>query len=216
MWGAPLRDRWRGDRDPRQARFLTLASLRWVIRHRAFTPWYLVRYARLLRFRLANPHVVLRENKIATGAGADRVSQGMRAAFGKGVGLAARLRPGTKIMIIRTTPALYPQAKEAMRKARMKRPTPTRIVCDAGRKTMSAELAESEPVDIPGVEKVWLSAEHGTIELGAPLVEPRVGDQIEFVVGYSDLTVALHDELIGIRDGRVETVWPLLGRGRLQ
>src|SRR6185312_13972794 len=55
MWGAPLRDRWRGGRDPRQARFLTLASLRWVIRHRAYTPWYLVRYARLLRFRLANP-----------------------------------------------------------------------------------------------------------------------------------------------------------------
>jgi acetyltransferase-like isoleucine patch superfamily enzyme len=60
MWGAPLRDRWRGGRDPRQARFLTLASLRWVIRHRAWTPWYLVRYYRLLRFRLANPHVVLR------------------------------------------------------------------------------------------------------------------------------------------------------------
>ncbi|MGH3612075.1 MAG: acyltransferase [Pseudonocardia sp.] len=61
MWGAPLRQRWaRHGRDPRQARFLTFASLRWVIRHRAWTPWYLVRYARLLRFRLANPHVVLR------------------------------------------------------------------------------------------------------------------------------------------------------------
>jgi len=64
MWGSPLRLRWaarRGARrDPRQARFLTVASLRWVIRNRAWTPWYLVRYARLLRFRLANPHVVLR------------------------------------------------------------------------------------------------------------------------------------------------------------
>lgn len=61
MWGASLRQRWaRRGRDPRQARFLTFASLRWVIRHRAWTPWYLVRYARLLRFRLANPHVVLR------------------------------------------------------------------------------------------------------------------------------------------------------------
>src|SRR5438067_2528169 len=39
------------------ARFLTRASLRWVIRHRAWTPWYLVRYWRFLRFRLANPHV---------------------------------------------------------------------------------------------------------------------------------------------------------------
>ncbi|NMI00712.1 acyltransferase [Pseudonocardia acidicola] len=62
MWGAPMRQRWgrRARRDPRQARFLTFASLRWMIRNRAFTPWYLVRYARLLRFRLANPHVILR------------------------------------------------------------------------------------------------------------------------------------------------------------
>jgi acetyltransferase-like isoleucine patch superfamily enzyme len=58
-WGGSLRDR-RGRRDPQQARFVSLASLRWVLRHRAVTPWYLVRYWRLLRFRLANPHVVLR------------------------------------------------------------------------------------------------------------------------------------------------------------
>jgi acetyltransferase-like isoleucine patch superfamily enzyme len=45
-------------RDPRQARYLTVASLRWVIRHRAWTPWYLRRYWRLLLFRLRNPHIV--------------------------------------------------------------------------------------------------------------------------------------------------------------
>jgi acetyltransferase-like isoleucine patch superfamily enzyme len=39
---------------------LTLASLRWVLRHRAYTPWYLVRYWRFLRMRLANPSVVTR------------------------------------------------------------------------------------------------------------------------------------------------------------
>src|SRR3954468_15754136 len=59
MWQA-WRHRWRSGRDPRQARFLTVASLRWMLRHRAYTPWYLVRYWRLFRFRLANPHVVLR------------------------------------------------------------------------------------------------------------------------------------------------------------
>src|SRR5699024_8023748 len=40
--------------------FLTLSSLRWVLRNRAYTPWYLVRYYRLAKFRLANPHVILR------------------------------------------------------------------------------------------------------------------------------------------------------------
>lgn len=47
-------------RDPEQARFLSLRSLRWVLRNRAFTPWYLLRYWRLLRLRLAHPHIVLR------------------------------------------------------------------------------------------------------------------------------------------------------------
>jgi len=47
-----------GHRDPRQARFLTWASLHWVIRHRAWTWWHLVRYWRFLWFRIRRPHIV--------------------------------------------------------------------------------------------------------------------------------------------------------------
>ena len=42
------------------------------------------------------PHHVLRHNKIAQGAGADRVSMGMRKSFGRTVGTAARVKPGQK------------------------------------------------------------------------------------------------------------------------
>lgn len=45
-------------RDPRQARFLTLASLKWVIRHRAWNAWYLVRYWRFLLLRVRHRDVV--------------------------------------------------------------------------------------------------------------------------------------------------------------
>lgn len=48
----------RSSRDPRQARVLTLASLRWVVEHRAWSRYHLVRYWRFLLFRLRNPHVV--------------------------------------------------------------------------------------------------------------------------------------------------------------
>jgi acetyltransferase-like isoleucine patch superfamily enzyme len=47
-------------RDPRQCRYLTLASLRWVLRCRAYTPWYLVRYVRLARLRLGKPQITTR------------------------------------------------------------------------------------------------------------------------------------------------------------
>jgi len=73
------------------------------------------------------PHVVLRENKQATGAGADRVSQGMRASYGKNVGTAARVKPNQIIMTIETTEENIADAKNALRKAGMKIPTPCKI-----------------------------------------------------------------------------------------
>ena len=49
----------RPERDPvRGARFLTVASLRWVLRNRAYTPWYLMRYWRFLVFKVRNRHVI--------------------------------------------------------------------------------------------------------------------------------------------------------------
>jgi acetyltransferase-like isoleucine patch superfamily enzyme len=42
----------------RSARFLTWASLRWVVRHRAYTPWYLLRYWRFFAFKVRNRHVI--------------------------------------------------------------------------------------------------------------------------------------------------------------
>jgi len=73
------------------------------------------------------PHVVLRENKQATGAGADRVSQGMRAAYGKAVGTAAEVKPNQVIITVETTEPYLPQAKNALRKAGMKIPTPCKV-----------------------------------------------------------------------------------------
>jgi D-serine deaminase-like pyridoxal phosphate-dependent protein len=95
------------------------------------------------------------------------------------------------------------------------RPTPTRIIVDAGRKAMSVDVAMPHPKSLTGVNSVSLSAEHGRIELSEPNDSVRVGDRLEWVVGYGDTTVCLHDEMVGVRDNVVETVWPILGRGKL-
>ena len=73
------------------------------------------------------PHVVLRENKQATGAGADRVSQGMRAAYGKNVGTAAEVQADQIIMTVETTEQFIQASKEALRKAGMKLPSPCSV-----------------------------------------------------------------------------------------
>lgn len=84
-----------------------------------------------VKFRIF-PHHVLRENKQATGAGADRVSQGMRQAFGKPIGTAARVEVGQALVEIGVEAKDFQHAKEALRKASYKFPTPSRIVVTVG------------------------------------------------------------------------------------
>ncbi len=65
--------------DPRQPRLVTWKALRWIVRHRAWTPYYLVRYARMLRVRLTKPHILL-HGLVFLGRG---VSLEARAGFGR-------------------------------------------------------------------------------------------------------------------------------------
>ena len=76
------------------------------------------------------PHVVIRENKQATGAGADRVSQGMRSAYGKNVGTAAIIKEGQIIMTVDTHEQNIGYAKDALRKAGIKIPSPCKVSID--------------------------------------------------------------------------------------
>ncbi len=84
-----------------------------------------------LKIRLY-PHHVLRENKLATGAGADRVSSGMRHAFGRAIGTAARVKRGQKMLTVAVEEDNVDQAKEALKRASYKLPTPCNIVIDKG------------------------------------------------------------------------------------
>jgi D-serine deaminase-like pyridoxal phosphate-dependent protein len=43
-----------------------------------------------------------------------------------------------------------------------------------------------------------------------------VGDKVEFVLGYTDTTVHLHEEIVALRKGRVEAVWKVAGRGKIK
>ena len=95
------------------------------------------------------------------------------------------------------------------------RPTPTRVVIDAGKKTFSSDQTAPRAIDFPDASALRLSAEHGQFELAAPSASPKVGDRIRIVIGYGDTTVHLHESMVGVRDGRVEIVWPMLGRGKL-
>ena len=78
------------------------------------------------------PHHVIRETKQATGAGADRVSDGMRQSFGKPVGTAARVPNGDAIFTAYCSVEDAPVVKDAFRRAYNKISPPCRIVVERG------------------------------------------------------------------------------------
>jgi large subunit ribosomal protein L10e len=68
------------------------------------------------------PHHVLRENKMITGAGADRMQTGMQRAFGKATGLAAQTSPGKILFCVYVDKADVAAVRKCLRSAKPKLP----------------------------------------------------------------------------------------------
>jgi len=73
------------------------------------------------------PHVLLRENKMIATAGADRLQEGMRRAFGKAVSLGARVKAGQCIMEMHVKKEHLSIAKKALRGSCVKLPATPKI-----------------------------------------------------------------------------------------
>jgi len=94
-------------------RLISWASLHWVISHRAWTPYYLIRYARLIRVRLRQPSVILqgmvflgRRVELEARPGYGRIILGCWVHIGDGTALRAHegtLRVGDKAVFGRHT-----------------------------------------------------------------------------------------------------------------
>ncbi len=76
------------------------------------------------------PHIILRENKMIATAGADRLQEGMRRAFGKPTGRAARVRDGQSIFIVYVPVDGVEVGKKACETASTKMPMRTRIMVE--------------------------------------------------------------------------------------
>lgn len=117
------------------------------------------------------PHHVLRENKQATGAGADRVSEGMRLAFGKAVGTAARVDANQKILTVYSTPQYLEKVKDALNHGGHKLPTPSHLKVSeikvSGRIVAAPKLVGERVVEAPKVEEVAAEPAKGPAEAPA-------------------------------------------------
>ncbi len=95
----------------------------------------------------------------------------------------------------------------------LSRPTEDRVVFDVGMKGISVERQMPLVLNHSGIVIQKLSEAHaiGTIEDSS--VQARLGEVFHLVPSHCCTTVNLYDEIVAVRDGRVEDVWPISGRG---
>ena len=96
------------------------------------------------------------------------------------------------------------------------RPSSDRAIIDAGKKTLHVEY---EPAIVVGRDDITverLSAEHGELKLAGEAQNLKIGERIELVPGYADMTCVLHDFFYVFQGDTLVDIWPLEARGLLQ
>jgi len=100
------------------------------------------------------------------------------------------------------------------------RPKTNEAILDAGMNSCSFEHGEDyvrvvgpEFKDLDGIERVVPREELTLAVFKSEKPEVKVGDLFELIPPHSDTTAKLHDKYYGIRDGKVEVIWPNYGRG---
>lgn len=101
-----------------------------------------------------------------------------------------------------------------VRTAVLSHATPARAVVDAGLKASSVDSGLPRVWQRPGLRYVKAADEHGTLAV-ADDAALALGESLLLVPGHCDPTVNLYDELVCVRGGRVEAIWPIAARGAL-
>lgn len=100
---------------------------------------------------------------------------------------------------------------------------PGQMIIDGGSKTFSsdrpsnpAEVTFGHVVEAPGARFHKMNEEHGFIDITHAERGFSVGDRVHVIPNHICVAVNLHEKVYGIREGEVEAVWTVDGRGKLQ
>ncbi|MDE0053295.1 MAG: hypothetical protein OXT64_03445 [Gammaproteobacteria bacterium] len=88
-----------------------------------------------------------------------------------------------------------------------------RAIHDCGQKAIGRDHGDPRIIGGDRLKSSGGSAEHGTV-LSPPGEPPfAIGDWLQLVPADVPTAFALHDFVFGVRDGRLEAVWPISARG---
>ena len=94
----------------------------------------------------------------------------------------------------------------------MSRAKPGKAIVDAGLKAQSVDSGLPVIFGRDDVRYVKCSDEHGVVEDPGNILS--VNEKLRLVPGHCDPTCNVHDWYVGVRDGKVETLWPVSARGK--
>jgi D-serine deaminase-like pyridoxal phosphate-dependent protein len=97
-------------------------------------------------------------------------------------------------------------------------PTPDRVIVDGGMKTFASypPTPYGHCVEYPEVVLSRMSVEHGVLDASGSSHRFKVGERVSIIPLHQEMCLNLHDELVGVRNGNVEVIWPVAGRGKVK
>ncbi|AAZ26395.1 MULTISPECIES: 3-hydroxy-D-aspartate aldolase BhcC [Colwellia] len=87
-----------------------------------------------------------------------------------------------------------------------------KAICDAGLKAQSVDSGLPYIFGRDDVEYIKCSDEHGVISDANGVL--KINEKLKLVPGHCDPTCNVHDYYVGVRNGKVETLWPVSARGK--
>jgi len=104
------------------------------------------------------------------------------------------------------------------------RPTEDRAILDGGSKSLSGATYREEDgsssmgyiVEYPDARLTGASEEHGHVDLSTSVQKPEIGERVQVLPVHPCPCFNEHDEIVALRGGVVEAVWPVDARGRIR
>jgi D-serine deaminase-like pyridoxal phosphate-dependent protein len=100
------------------------------------------------------------------------------------------------------------------------RPTADRAIIDAGSKSFSADPMGLEGygavLEHPDADLAQLSEEHGHLDLSRCRDKPSIGDRLTIIPNHACAVSNLHDRIHGLQGDRLERIFEVKARGRVQ
>lgn len=135
------------------------------------------------------------------------------------------MRPGTYVFNDRTTAAIgacaWDDCALTVLATVVSTAVPGQAVIDTGTKALGREPVRGaagegfgQLIEHPEVVVERMSEEHGVLDLSTSDWKPVVGERVRVVPNHVCIVVHLNDVVYGVRDGAVETTWPIAARGR--